>query len=283
MKGTVRPVEELPRDRPLLAYARAGGPGDPLLLLHAGWEDRRAWDGLFSLLSTGFEVLACDRRGHGESPAADGPLRVREDARDLADLLEAADLFPTHVAATGSACASAVRLASERPELVRSLLLHEPPFVTVEGGDAANAERRGDLVAGWRSAQAAARQGDADRAARAYLEILAGPSERWDRFPPAARDRWRANALRWAEEMDDPEVCAPELSGVGAVALPVLLTFGEESPPVAGEIVRAVARSLPNAEVRELPGTGHLPHLFATGPLTALWASFLLDRWVPPT
>ncbi len=271
-------------DRPSTGlFAARAGQGDPLLLVHGGWEDRRAWDGIFPLLSTGFEVIAVDRRGHG-STSREGPgPTVRSDAEDLARALEGADLFPAHVAAHASGATSALALATERPELVRSLLLHEPPFlsslVADHDGRAAAEAVRGRL----RQAQALARSDRPEEAARAYLSLFAAANEGWEQFDPTIRSRWTENAGAWAAELDDPDLLLPAVATFRDVPVPVLLTLGERSPVLAQRIARALEAYLPNAVVQDLPAAGHLPHLFAPSALVGTWASFLLDRNVPPT
>lgn len=259
------------------------GQGDPLLLVHGGWEDRRAWEGLLPLLSTGFEVVAVDRRGHGRTPLGSSDRSVRADADDLARTLEEADLYPAHVAAHASASSAAMRLAVDRPDLVRSVLLHEPPFLSSlvsdhDGRTAADAVR-GTLGQG----QELVRSGQRDEAARRYLALFGSGHEAWEALEPLVRSRWEANAASWARELDDPEVLAPDPAGFRDLAVPVLLTLGELSPVLAHRIARALEGHLSNCVVHELPASGHLPYLFTPSQLVGTWASFLLERNVPPT
>ncbi len=265
-----------------LAFVRVG-QGEPLLLVHGGWEDHRAWEGLLPLLSTGFEVIAVDRRGHGNSPVRSSNGSVRGDADDLARTLERSDLYPAHVAAHASASSAAMSLAVERPDLVRSVLLHEPPFlsslVADHDGRAAAEAVRGTLGQG----QELVRSGRRDGAARQYLALFGSGRETWDGLEPPVRSRWEANAASWARELDDPHVLAPDPAGFRDLAVPVLLTLGELSPALAHRIARALEGHLTNCVVRELPASGHLPYLFAPSELVGTWASFLLERNVPPT
>src|SRR5208282_5850182 len=124
------------------------GQGDPTVLVHGSLVDRTSWRGVRRGLAQSLTVLAYDRRGHGEST---GPVRihpVRDDASDLAELLESIDLYPAHVIAHSYGGAVALRLAFERPEMVRSLLLHEPPFVGLLEDDPATAPEAERLWAG---------------------------------------------------------------------------------------------------------------------------------------
>ena len=86
-----------------LAFERSGGVGDPVVLIHGGWDDSSAWDPVVSGLERSLQVLAYDRRAHGRST---GPRRlrpVRDDASDLARLLQSTELFPAHLVAQAMA------------------------------------------------------------------------------------------------------------------------------------------------------------------------------------
>lgn len=74
-----------------LAYDRAGPEGGPCLLLVHGWpETRRIWSrNVEPLAAAGFDVVAPDLRGFGDSPLADdGFYDLAAHARDLHALLE---------------------------------------------------------------------------------------------------------------------------------------------------------------------------------------------------
>ena len=82
-----------------LAYDRAGEGGKPLLLIHGWPETRRIWQrNVEPLAAAGFEVIAPDLRGFGDSPlAADDRYDVAAHSRDMADLL--GELGHEHVVA----------------------------------------------------------------------------------------------------------------------------------------------------------------------------------------
>lgn len=72
-----------------IAYAREGAGGIPLLLVH-GWPETRRiwWRNIGPLAEAGFEVIAPDLRGYGESGAApDGHYDAAAQSRDLEALV----------------------------------------------------------------------------------------------------------------------------------------------------------------------------------------------------
>ena len=77
------------RDGVELAYVRAGAGGYPLLLVH-GWPETKRiwWRNIARLAEAGFEVIAPDLRGYGDSGLApDGFYDLAAHARDLHALL----------------------------------------------------------------------------------------------------------------------------------------------------------------------------------------------------
>src|SRR5436190_7110039 len=80
-----------------LHYER-NGAGEPLVLVHGSWVDCRVWDAVVPALSKSFEVVAYDRRGHTRSSCPPGQGSVRDDAEDLAALIDHLGVGPAHVA-----------------------------------------------------------------------------------------------------------------------------------------------------------------------------------------
>ena len=50
-----------------LYWQTTGTAGDPLVLVHGSWGDRRNWAPVVPALSRSFRVLTYDRRGHSRS------------------------------------------------------------------------------------------------------------------------------------------------------------------------------------------------------------------------
>ena len=73
-----------------LAYEHAGRGGKPLLLVHGWPETRRIWErNVEPLAAAGFEVIAPDLRGFGDSPLApDDRYDVAAHSADLATLVK---------------------------------------------------------------------------------------------------------------------------------------------------------------------------------------------------
>lgn len=259
------------------------GDGEPAVLVHGSLVDRTTWGAVRDGLAPSLHVLVYDRRGHGESTGAIRVHPVRDDTHDLAELLEALDFYPVHVIAHSYAGAVALRLAVDRPELVRSLAVHEPPFVRILEDDPATAPEAERLVTGTNAIRALVQSGRKEDATREIVNAFSVEPGAWDRLRPEAREGLLRHVDRWAEELADPEATKPDPTALAEILVPVLLTTGERSPPFLHRTVARLAERLRNVTVRTLPGVGHAPHQTSPDQFIALLHGFLVERNVPTT
>jgi pimeloyl-ACP methyl ester carboxylesterase len=266
-----------------LAYDLHGSGGDPVVLVHGSYVDRRTWDRILPGLSQALHVLAYDRRGYGASSA--GPIAgtVRDDAEDLVGLLTELDHFPAHVVAHSYGGAVALKLAAERPEMVRSLAIHEVPYVGLLEDDPTSAPEAERLEDGVRRMRDLIRAGRRAEAAEQLVDQFSTEPGAWARMPAGARASFEGYADRWAAEYGDPEAIRPDPIALHDLLIPVLLTEGGLSPPFLRRITAALEAHLRNGRVQELPESGHAPHLTRPNQYVGLLVNFLLERNVPVT
>jgi pimeloyl-ACP methyl ester carboxylesterase len=262
----------------VLAFSRAGTQGDPAVLVHGSWSDHHVWDRVVPGLAPALQVLTYDRRGYGESRGDPRAAPVRDDAGDLAALLEATDLWPAHLVAHSYAAAVAFRLAVDRPELVRSLAVHEPPFLSLVGDDPTLGTEAAGIRETIHRLQASVRGGRPAEAIAGLAPLLTsggGP------VAPALERALTPFALAWAEEFDDPAAFGPTAGELAAFDLPVLVTSGSESPPLLRAVAERTAGHLANAHWSLVSDAGHNPQLTDPDRFVALLGLFLLERNVP--
>jgi pimeloyl-ACP methyl ester carboxylesterase len=104
------------------------GSGDnPVLLLHGVHGTAESWDALVQALNGAVPAIAFDQRGHGESSWPESGYDVRTMADDAATVAQ--DIgFPIDVVGHGFGAAVALVLAAHHPNVVRRLVVSEPPF-----------------------------------------------------------------------------------------------------------------------------------------------------------
>ena len=112
----------------LVAYAAGGGPGLPVLLLHADSGCAAQWRELQETLAQERHVVAFDFRGHGGSePAANDDYGYAGRAEDLARVADTLELERFALIAHSGGAAVALEYALSEPERALGLLLIDPP------------------------------------------------------------------------------------------------------------------------------------------------------------
>ncbi len=101
-------------------YYETNGEGHPLVLIHAGFLDRRMWDSQFDLFAKQFRVIRYDVRGYGKS---DRPTSNFSDYKDLHTLLEHLRVEKTHLVGVSNGGRIALDFTLQYPQMVGGLVL----------------------------------------------------------------------------------------------------------------------------------------------------------------
>jgi pimeloyl-ACP methyl ester carboxylesterase len=203
------------------------GEGEPVVLLHPGGADARAWAPNLDALAARFHVFTPERRGHGRTPDVDGPITYELMAQDTVAFLEDVVAAPAHLVACSAGVGVALLAALRRPDLARRMVL----VCGVFHRD------------GWIPSAIDPDASPPEVLARGYAELSPdGP----DHFPVVSAKLARMN---WEE----PTLTASDLS---AVTSRTLVMLGDDDE-VTLEHAIATYRGIPDAELAVVPGTSH--------------------------
>jgi len=243
-------------------YYELHGSGEPLALLHGSWTDATSWRFVVPGLAEAFHVLVYDRRGHSRSERPDAPGSVDEDGDDLAALLEALGLAPAHGVTNSIGGNIALRLASRRPEVFRSLSCHEPPLWSLLEADATSKETLEQAGASLEAVGRRIAEGDHEGAARQFVEEVAfGPGAWENELPPETRAVFVRNAPTYLDELQDPAQLRIDQEALSRLEIPVRLTQGSESLPVFARAIDRLMELIPRASRDTIDGAAHVPQL----------------------
>jgi pimeloyl-ACP methyl ester carboxylesterase len=241
-------------------YYEASGQGEPLVLVHGGWSDHDNWQLVAPALAESFLVVAYDRRRHGQSERVHhGTRRDQED--DLASLIEVLDRGPAHVVGTSFGGSIALGLAARRPDLLRSVIAHEPPLMSVVTGDRDVQPLLEQVQVAVQSVLARLAQGHVEEAARQFVEEVALGPGAWEQLPEPLRETMIDSAPAFAAEQQDPAWASVDPAALARIEVPVLMSKGTQSPPWFPGIVAKLAESIDGAELHTYQGAGHAPHI----------------------
>ena len=225
-------VEQFPVPAAQL-YTETRGAGPLLLFIVGGNGDPAVFSGVADGLAGRFSVVTYARRGFVGSPV-DGPVddanRISVDVEDAAALITRHGGGPARVFGSSSGAIVALDLVARHPELVRTVVVHEPPILELLDDPDAWAERLAGVSATYQTAglwPAMAQFG--------HLVGLGRPTAPPPRADSAAeiaamRARAEDNMTFWMEhEFRQYPAYHPDLGALAAVADKIVPAGGRDS------------------------------------------------------
>jgi pimeloyl-ACP methyl ester carboxylesterase len=113
-------------------YVEGPKNGFPLVLVPGQGADWKNYEKVLPLLSENFHVFAVDVRGHGKSDWTTGNYTFNSIGRDITAFLEIAVKEPAIISGNSSGGLIALWLAANRPELIRGIIMEDPPLFSAE-------------------------------------------------------------------------------------------------------------------------------------------------------
>src|SRR5919202_3415890 len=203
------------------------GAGDPVVLVHPGGADARAWDPNVASIAEHFPVYTPERRGHGRTPDVEGPMTYELIVQDTVAFLETVVGEPAHLVGCSAGAIVALMTAVARPDLVRRLAL-------VSGVHHRD---------GWHPEAIDPDPPPHPVLRRGYEELSPDGAEH---YPVVQRKLARLN-------FEEPTMQPEDLS---RVASRTLVMVGDDDE-VSLEHAIATYRAIPDAELAVVPGTSH--------------------------
>jgi pimeloyl-ACP methyl ester carboxylesterase len=223
----VRIMAEYVQLGPVRTWYAEAGVGDPLVLLHPGLADARAFGPNLPALADRFRVLTPERRGHGHSPDVPGPITFEAMAADTIGFIEQVVGGPVRLAGCSDGAIVALLVALDRPDLVERLACIAGPFHRD----------------GWIPEAIDPANQPPEFMARSYGEVSPDGAEH---FPVVVDKLARAH-------VEGPTVDVAQLARLECRTL-VMVADDDE---VTLEHATAFYRALPQGEFAVVPGTSH--------------------------
>ena len=259
---------------------RVVGQGPPLVLVHGGvFCGETAWKGMLPHLTDRFTCFLPSTRGKGLSAhAREYSLQLQQ--QDITAFVESiGQPVPLFGWSGGGLWALG---AAEQSDAVTAVVAYEPAvFETI---DEQTMTELGGVLA--RMAEAVEQDRPAD-AAREFLVFISNDDELG---AVLAADHHEATAsnqfadLRALQNVDPAASSATDPAALATIATPVLLLEGDR--PAQAWFPRMnqyVADHVPKAELRTIPGAGHVGPVLAPGPVAAELTRFLATAGEPHT
>lgn len=236
-----------------LAYEERGD-GVPVLLIHG--TGGAEWDPLPDMLAGENRVIYYHRRSFGPSahpPLADLPRHTR----DAAALLETLDAGPAIVVGHSMGGIVAIDLTIRRPDLVRALVVAEPPLHFTLHPSESMLQELGHAM------ELRATRGD-EPAAEYFMRWATTTTDGgcgFDLTPPDVRARLLANSSAIVKELEGGTGDYITMEELGAIGCPVTCLVGEITLPEYQQAAERIAAANPAVELVSVPGAGHVLHV----------------------
>lgn len=242
------------------------GDGPAALLLHSSVADRRMWDPqVRPLADAGYQVVRCDFRGFGDTPAG----RFYRDADDVRDLLDGLGIGSAHVVGSSMGGRVAQELAARRPERVDTLVLLCPGMK--------DAPTTPDILEFVREEDELLARGELDRVAELYVRLFVGPEA--DERARVRMRGMRRHSLDVQNAFGTPPRQPEVVVDLGLVSTPTVVVSGAYDLRYFQDIAEVLAARITGARHIRLPWAGHLPGVERPAAITEL----LLDVWARST
>ena len=258
-----------------LAY-REQGQGEPVVFVHGTACDLRTWEQQLPAVGRSCRAITYSRRfarpNEDIDPAADDQMLAH--VEDLAAFLREIDATPAHLVGSSWGAFISLLTAVRHPDVVRTLVLEEPPVVTLFTSMPPRPAEllrlfatrprtaipflkfgAGTLVRATKAFQF----GQDEKALRIFCQGVLG-KESFARFPEVRKEQLRDNLSALRAQMlgaGFPPLGDDEVRGVQA---PVLLVTGEHSPALFPRLTDRLEELLPIVERVEIDAASHLMH-----------------------
>jgi len=245
---------DLQLDGVCIHYYRTGaGEKPPLVLLHGFSDNGLCWSEVARAWESNFDIILPDARGHGlSSGSASGNYGRQAMVEDAAALIHALNLGPVHLGGHSMGAGVAAVMASERPELVQSVML-EDAALFVPREQSTNSQEGVQQRHGWLlevRAQSLEERKAICRKNTGWSEITV---EQW----AVSKGQLNASILSAGSAPIVGE--RPSMEILAAIRCPLLLVTGDPARGalITPELAAQILAAQPLARELHIPNTGH--------------------------
>lgn len=114
----------------VINFAEGDMVGPPLVMLHGSTLDWQTFDEFIPTLEQSWHIYACDLRGHGKSGRSISGYRIADFVPDTIAFIERFIKQPTLMLGFSMGALVTLGVASRLPNLIRGIVLLEPPLLT---------------------------------------------------------------------------------------------------------------------------------------------------------
>ncbi len=268
-------VKEVPVNGTQIRYIEQGR-GAPVVFVHGGVSDHRAWEAQRETVAKRYRFIAIDQRYFGAAPWSDDGSLFSQATHiaDLAAFVRSLNVGPVDVVGHSYGAVIALGLAVQHPELVRGLFINEPPLPSVLT-DPNDQKLASEESKGLAAASTAAKAGDTAEATRLFVDWVNGQAGAFDALPEELKAMHLDNARTMPRQLDPPPPAPITCAQLAHLRVSVVITKGELTRPFFRVIAEGTHRCVAESQLVTIAGAQHRAPLQAPALFNHALLSFL--------
>lgn len=252
------------------------GRGEPVVLVHGSASDYRTWGRQLPSLSTHFRVINYSRRYHWPNPeiAAGTDYSMSQQVDDLRNMIHFLRVSPAHLIGHSYGAFLCLLLASKEPQIAKTLVLAEPPVITLFVSNepkpleivrlfASRPRAALEIIKFGRKGVIPARRAfsrhDLDKGIRIFAKAVFG-SAGYDQLPESRKQQVQANLTSVKAELLGAGFLRLDPNNLSNLRTPTLLVNGQKSISLFDLLTDRLEELIPVTERIEISGANHLMH-----------------------
>jgi non-heme chloroperoxidase len=251
-----------------LHYVEQGEDGQQpaIIFVHGGLDDYRCWQFQLDSFSSKYHAISYSRRFAYPNKWIGNVITdntIEDNAKDLAELIRKLDVAPAHLVGASYGAFIALYCASKNPELVKTMVLNEPPILSF----LARSPMKDDveLLQQFRTRvqspiQDASKRGDFEKGVQVFMDAIMNKENFFEKLPEEVKKYLLDNAKSLESELESAMSTSYTIEDVKQITttVPTLQVKGELSPKLFLRIVDILSENMPNnTEQIVIPNVSH--------------------------
>lgn len=253
------------------------GKGSPVILIHGSISDYRIWENQMEPFAKHFHVIAYSRRYHYPYSSSEfgSDYEISQHSKDLASFIKALDVGAVNIVGSSYGAYTGLVTALKEPDLVKALVLGEPPVIPLIISDLNNPVHLLKLlfrdfskaisflkfgISTMAPAKKQLEKGNLKKGARLFTDGVLGKGG-FDQLPDEAKECIMDNITALKAELNGPGF--PEefpQKEARELSIPTLLLYAAKSPDFFHAISDRLSELLPNARKLFISNASHDMH-----------------------
>ncbi len=237
------------------------GAGPPLVCVHGTLGDFRTWSAVLGPLSKKHRVISVSLRHffpeHWDGVGDD--YLIKQHVADVIGFIEEiaprGSKRPVDLMGHSRGGHIAFRVAGQRPDLLRRLVLAEPGGELDASLESGTGARPASPMARIAVSADKIRSGDIEGALKHFYEGIEGEGT-WPRLPAAAKQQLRDNVLTLLGQVGENRKPYTK-ADTQAIRTPTLFVGGDDTTGSLAQVHRALAPHVAGSRTAIIPGAGH--------------------------